>query len=380
MSGIANTQASTTQFNTLDRVQSGNDGARGVVGARSTGTAAGAGSAAGGGAVPDALAAAAAGGGFSAASFQALMGSLGVALPRLDPGDSTILVLQVVVAIEQTSKQVEEENVKSLTAKRRDDIQEYGKKLEEALKSAERAEAAAKRASRKSKRSKLFSKIKNAITNPSYAINLIYMEATGSKNGPIADLAKKLGASDSAAFWTQYGFDVAVMVQTGTIGPNAWGKANEGYKEGTGDKHGMAGALAKKMGASDEEAMWTDFGADLAVAIGVAVAITVATGGAGAPAAAIAVAGMVNAAATATEAGLNIDTAVATYQASEQEAASRRKQADVKDFEASSQMDQMFLDLALEILMNLSKRTSAMLDSVADAANEKGSSVSRAKF
>lgn len=150
--------------------------------------------------------------------------------------------------------------------------------------------------------------------------------------------------------------------------------------------NGIAGSIALAFGADKEEAAWADMGFQLAMAalsIGLAVA-SLFTGNVGALATTISIAIRVAAIASAgldvVTAGIDVASQVHKFEASMLNAEAKENQADAMELDALMQMLDDVIDQALSMLMASADRFNGMLDDIVDSMNERGSTLSRAKF
>ncbi|MFC0218508.1 type III secretion system translocon subunit SctE [Pseudochelatococcus lubricantis] len=290
-----------------------------------TETTVGAGVATQAGAVPDAQAQQAAAGVLAALNFQSLLASINEKLPRINNDDTAVLILQVASAIDKNQKLIQEESVKNASAKRRDDIAEYGDKLRKALEAQEKAAS-------KSFFGKLFSRIASYISGA-------LMVAVG---GALAATG------------------VATLAGGIMIGVGALMIADQITKDATGS------GIGAKLGR---------YG-DLVFSLGLAAASVAAaalTGGSTLATAVTATSSVINGAVQVASAGINLDAALAQVDATE-------RQAETKEFEAKTQAEQSFTDLVLQILVETSKRINGIIDAGSEAINERGNVLSRAKL
>lgn len=150
--------------------------------------------------------------------------------------------------------------------------------------------------------------------------------------------------------------------------------------------NGIMGNIAKAFGADAETAAAWDMGFQITMAvIGIALAVaSLAVGNFGAVTQGIALAMKV---ASLAQAGLDVASAAADvtsgvmkFEASQLNAEAQENQADALELDALMQMLDDVIDQALSMLMASADRFNGMLDDIVDAMNDRGNTLSRAKF
>lgn len=293
-------------------------------------------------------------------AYGALMGSLFALMPQMSSEEISLKLVEVTNKLKKTMEESEIDKIKSDTEKKRDMIGEKQAKIEEAQKKMDEAQEAREKAS-------IWDKIKLAFQ----ALGAALMVLAGIFMATIP------------------GFQVVggLMIAAGVVGIISM--IDAATKTATG--LGIAGNL-DKLANPDKPEGWavadTVFGASLAVA-GLALAIaTIFVPGPKDPTE-IARAlsnlvklgsGIASAAIGAATAAGDITTGVIKYVAAEKEAGAKTTQAETKEMEAIiAQMDD-FIDMALARLMATTERFNEMLDSLTDAIQDRGNSLSRARF
>lgn len=287
------------------------------------------------GAVPDAVQQALTGsapvlGAMVALTFQALMQSVDNKLPAFASEDTSVLVSQVAAALDESQKDVLEKDIKNKAANQRNEVKENGKRLEEALKAQEKAKS-------KSGIAGLFSKIASYLAGALVAAVGAALIATGA--GAVAG---------------------GVLIAVG-----AMMIADQATKDGTGK------SIGGQIGGQ-----WGELGFSLALAAVATVASAGAAGAAtaGSTAARIgATTAVVTGAIEASKTGVSLDANLA-------QADAKKTQAKAKEFEAQMLTSQAFTDLAMQLLMNVTKRIASVLDAGADVLQDRGTTLSRTKL
>ncbi|MGV6872536.1 type III secretion system translocon subunit SctE [Pseudochelatococcus sp. B33] len=272
-----------------------------------------------------------------ALTFQALMASLDEKLPGFSTEDTSVLVSEVAAAMDKLQKDVLKEDIQQKAAQRRVDVQELGKQMAKALKAEEEAK-------KKSGIAKAFSKAMGYIVGSLMVVAGILLTPV---SGPAGVALAVVGA---------------LMI------------ADQATKDTTGK--GIGGHFAKAVGGDE---MWGDMG----FSIGLAVAGAVAGGFATAALKGVQLAQWVNytrigasgvaGAGTIASGGINLDAGITQAKAT-------RKQADTKDFEAEMEQSQAFIDLAMKLLMAVSKRIADVLETGTEVLQDRGQTLSRARL
>lgn len=290
-------------------------------------------------------------------SYSVVLDSLTKFMPQVTGEVLDVMLLEITVKMKETEEASQKDKIKVDQEAKRTALAEKADKLKE-------AETKIQEAIDKEKNASIWDKIKMAF------------QALGALLAIVAGLALIATGAGAAAG--------AALIAIGVIGLIM--VIDSAVKMGTG--HGIAGAIAKAGGASDEYANKCDFGFGIAMA-GLALIAAVACffipGG---QAMAVnsfaqslqAFGSIASASIAIVNATGDATVAVIKYEAQTEKAEGQKTQAEAKQMEAWIKQIDDFIDQALQRLMGAMDRFNAMLDGIMEAIQDQAKTVAKAKF
>lgn len=310
-------------------------------------------------------------------AMSGVIASLSAMMPKVSAQDTDVLLLQITTKLKETTEASEKDKIRADTSNKKAQIEEKQRKMDEAQEKIKAAED-------KMKNLSIWDKIKIGFQ----FLSAIMTIAAGVIAALVGAAAVATGALSPAGVAAIAGG--VMMVTAGVL--MLYSAIDASVAASREDGLGIAGLIEKDKlmarGKTEEEAIQggaekdklsrTVIGAvTAALAIAGAIAAFPAGGGAAILALASRVTGVVSAISTmATSAG-DITTGVLKYKATEEKSEGQLKQADGKRMEATIQVLDDMIDQAMTRLKGAGDRFNAMLDSLTEAIQDRGDSLSR---